>query len=236
MVASYASPADAPDARAWAAALGVRCVDAGRTPGVDLSLVMDGGVLSLHDHRGRGLKPLSIELDAPASPSKKQPLGRAVGRRTRSVVDATAGWGDDAGRLAAMGYSVTMLERNPIMAALLRNAVDRAAGRSGGARLQMIECDAVEYLGARADAWDCVYLDPMFPPKRRTSTLAKRPLRLLRELAGDDPDSDRMFEAAMRAAGKRVVVKRPDHAAPLFGKPAETVTGKLVRYDVYFRA
>lgn len=197
---------------------------------------MDGGVLSLRDNRGRGLKPLSIDLDAPASPSKKQPLGRAVGRRTRSVVDATAGWGDDAARLAAMGYSVTMLERNPIMAALLRNAVDRAAGRFGATRLQLVECDAVDHLGARTDAWDCVYLDPMFPPKRRASTLAKRPLRLLRELAGDDPDSDRLFEAAMRAASKRVVVKRPDHVAPLFGEPAETVAGKLVRYDVYFRA
>ncbi len=74
----------------------------------------------------------------------------------------------------------------------------------------------------------------MFPPKRRASTLAKRPLRLLRELAGDDLDKERLFRAALTAAVRRVVVKRPDDGAPVFGAPAETVSGKLVCYDVYF--
>lgn len=203
---------------------------------MDLALVMDQGVLSLRDNRGRRLKPLSIDFDAPEDPSKKQPLGQAVGRRTRTVVDATGGWGDDARRLRAMGYSVTVVERNPLMAALLRNAAARAAcSRSGVAALEVIEDDAIAYLPAHPDGWDCVYLDPMFPPKRRSATLARRRLRLLRELAGDDPDRDWLFEAAMTAAARRVVVKRPDHGAPAFGEPAQIHAGKLVCYDVYFK-
>jgi 16S rRNA (guanine1516-N2)-methyltransferase len=190
---------------------------------------MDRGVLSIRDRRGRGLKALSVDLDAPEPASKKQLLGRAVGRRTRDVVDATAGWGDDSRRLRAMGYSVTMLERNPVMAALLRNAANRVASPP-----EVVECEAIDYLAEHPAAWDCVYLDPMFPPKRRSSTLARRRMRLLRELAGDDPDRDELFAAAMTAAAKRVVVKRPDHHGPLAGTPAETVAGKLVCYDVYF--
>lgn len=229
---AYASPLDAPAAGELADRLGVPCTEP--DDGSDLLLILEAGLLSIRDNRERGLRALSIDFDTPESASKKQPLGQAVGRRSRSVVDATAGWGDDARRLLAMGYSVTMIERNPVMAALLSNAAARASRpRAGGPTPEVVEADATDYLAGRPGAWDCVYLDPMFPPKRRSSTLARRPLRLLRELVGDDPDRDRLFESAMRAA-KRVVVKRPDHAAVMFGEPAETVKGKLVCYDVYF--
>lgn len=235
MAVAYASAQDAPAARAWAEILGVACVGVDEAFTADLSLVMDKGVLSLRDNRERGLKPLTIDFETPEDRSKKQYLGQAVGRRTRTVVDATGGWGDDARRLCAMGYRVTVIERNPVMAALLRNAAGRAqhSGSAGGPPA-IVEVDAIDHLAAHADAWDCVYLDPMFPPKRRTSTLARRPMRLLRELAGDDPDRDRLFDAAMTAAARRVVVKRPDHSEPVFGEPAQTHAGKLVCYDVYF--
>lgn len=236
VVTAYAAAQDAPAARAWAAGLGIPCTSIEEMAGVDLALVVDGGVLWLRDNRGRGLKPLSISFDTPEDPSKKQPLGQAVGRRTRTVVDATGGWGDDARRLCAMGCSVTVVERNPVMAALLRNAAARAARSLAGGRVpEIVARDAIEYLPAHPAGWDCVYLDPMFPPKRSSATLARRRLRLLRELAGDDPDRDRLFDAAMSAAARRVVVKRPDHSAPAFGEPAQTHAGKLVCYDVYFK-
>lgn len=235
MAVAYASPSDAEAARDWAEALSLPCVGPEQNDAADLCLLMAGGVLSLRDRRGSRLRPLSIDFSAPAPASKKQLLGRAVGRKTRSVVDATAGWGEDARRMRAMGYRLTLLERNPIMAALLSNAAARAATADAEDEpMEVVATDAIEHLQARPRAWDCVYLDPMFPPKRRASTLAKRPLRLLRELAGDDPDKDRLFRAARIAANKRVVVKRPDDGAPVFGAPAETVSGKLVSYDVYF--
>lgn len=206
---------------------------AGVPAGAGLSLVLRGGVLSLRDNRRRGSRLLSADFESPETPSKKQPLGQAVGRRTRTVVDATAGWGHDTRRLCAMGYVVTAIERNRLMAALLENAVVRArrSGHTGVPRI--VAADAIAYLARRPAHWDCVYLDPMFPPKPRASTLARRPMRLLRELAGDDPDKDRLFAAAITAA-PRVVVKRPDRGGPVFGDPAEVVAGKLVCYDVYF--
>jgi len=229
---AYGSPGDAAGARRVADRLGVRCLEPGEPRPAELCLWMEGGVLSLRDHRGRRLRPLSIDFTVPASASRKQPLGRAVGRKTRSVVDATAGWGEDARRLRAMGYALTLVERHPLMAALLGNAAGRAA--AAGPPLEVVEADAIDYLRAWPRRWDCVYLDPMFPPKRRASTLARRPLRLLRELAGADADRERLFQAATTAAARRVVVKRPDHGAPAFGAPAQTVAGKLVHYDVYF--
>ena len=44
-----------------------------------------------------------------------------------TAIDATAGFGEDAFLLAAAGYDVTMYERNPAVAAVLRDALSCAA-------------------------------------------------------------------------------------------------------------
>jgi len=96
--------------------------------------------------------------------------------------------------------------------------------------------NAIELLQDLTDPPDCIYLDPMFPPKRKKSALAKKSMVLLRDLLGDDEDKEQLFAAAMQAAGKRVVVKSPDYADPLGSKPSASYAGKLMRYDVYLKA
>jgi 16S rRNA (guanine1516-N2)-methyltransferase len=75
----------------------------------------------------------------------------------------------------------------------------------------------------------------MFPPKRKKSALAKKSIIVLRDLVGDDMDKGQLFATAFKVARKRVVVKSPDYAEPLGGKPNESFHGKLVRYDVYLK-
>ena len=60
-------------------------------------------------------------------------------------------------------------------------------------------------------------------------------MTILQELVGEDLDKTELFEAAFAATGKRVVVKSPDYAEPLGGKPSESFSGKLLRYDVYLK-
>lgn len=71
------------------------------------------------------------------------------------AVDATAGLGEDALLLAAAGFRVTLFERNPVIAALLADALQRAASdpQLGGivARMELASQDsiaALEALGA----------------------------------------------------------------------------------------
>jgi 16S rRNA (guanine1516-N2)-methyltransferase len=184
-----------------------------------------------------------VDIDAsirryPSLPAPKRgPLAQAIGRRTRSVIDATAGWGQDLGLLVAMGYRVTAVERSPVMGVLLEDGLSRLAASSdvrGRFELpRLVVADAVHYLSDLRQPPECVYLDPMFPPKRKRSALARRRLRLLREMVGDDEDRQRLFASALQTATKRVVVKRPDEARPIADHPDETYAGKLVRYDVY---
>jgi 16S rRNA (guanine1516-N2)-methyltransferase len=80
---------------------------------------------------------------------------------------------------------------------------------------------------------DAVYIDPMFPPKRKTSALPPRSIRLVRVVVGDDEDAADLLQVALATAAKRVVVKRPNHAPPLLDNPVASYKGKLARFDVY---
>lgn len=145
------------------------------------------------------------------------------------MLDATAGLGRDGAVLAGLGCEVALLERSPVIAALLRDGLARA-----GLNLQLLQQDAFDYMRAGRTEHEVVHIDPMYPPRRKTAA-ARKEMRALRDLAGDDADADRLLDAALAYASSRVVVKRQPRAAFLGDlRPSHQVTGKLVRYDVYF--
>jgi 16S rRNA (guanine1516-N2)-methyltransferase len=168
-------------------------------------------------------------------------LAHALGRKTRTVIDATTGWGQDSLHIFRMGYEVLCIERSPVMAELLRDGFNRLVELEWMQRLnlqspRLLTGNAIELLAKLDAPPDCIYLDPMFPPKRKKSALPKKSMMVLRDLLGDDQDKEQLFAAALTAAGKRIVVKSPDYAEPLGGKPNESFHGKLLRYDVYFKS
>jgi len=174
-------------------------------------------------------------------PAPKQgALAQALGRKTKTVVDATTGWGQDSLHIFRMGYELICIERSPIMSELLADGFQRLEQVEWMQNLnqhppQLLRGNAIELLATINTTPDCIYLDPMFPPKRKKSALAKKSMTILRDLLGDDHDKEQLFSAAIAACGKRVVVKSPDYAEPLGGKPTESFQGKLMRYDVYFK-
>ncbi len=175
---------------------------------------------------------------------RRQALARAVGLRPGyrpRIVDATAGLGRDAFVLASLGCTVRLVERSPIVCALLADGVRRAAqdpeiGPWVQERMSWVEADSLDYLRdltGRARP-DVVYLDPMYP-ERKKSALVKKELRVLRDLVGPEPDAMPLLELACSTATRRVVVKRPRTAPPLTTQPAAntTVCSLNTRYDIY---
>ena len=154
------------------------------------------------------------------------------------VVDATAGLGRDAFVLASVGCRVRMLERNPVVAALLDDGLRRgyADAEIGGwlrERLELLHASSLDALTDISPAPDVVYLDPMFPHKQK-SALVKKEMRVFQSLVGADNDADGLLEPARRLAKKRVVVKRPDYAPPLADVVTpNAVTTKSHRFDIY---
>ena len=200
------------------------------------------GVLELRapgDRPGTGAR---VDLGAAdARGIRSLPVVRSMGDRVRTVADATAGLLGDAWLLALAGFEVTAFERSPVVARLVRDGLRRAAAdprvdRAALARLRFEEADAAAALDvAGPGSFDAVLVDPMFPPKRRESALARKDVRLLRAAVGDDPDAAALLAAARRAARVRVAVKRADDSPPIEGAPEPDVRfeGRTSRVDVY---
>lgn len=154
------------------------------------------------------------------------------------VLDATAGLGQDAFVLATLGCRLDLIERQPIIATLLRDGLARASlDQDVGpivARMTLHQGNAIERMSHwEGEAPQVVYLDPMFP-HRDKSALVKKEMRLFRPLVGDDLDAPALLEAALALATHRVTVKRPRKAPPVEGpKPALCIEGKSSRYDIY---
>jgi len=164
----------------------------------------------------------------------RQPLVRALGP-ARSVLDATAGLGYDAFLVAASGRRVRAIEREERVHALLADAWRRAVADPRiadiAARIRVERADARAILPLPPDAEEeAIYLDPMFPPKRRASALPPKEMQVVRALAGDDPDASETLRLAL-ASGRRVVLKRPRHAPA--GPCDFALSGKLARFEVY---
>ena len=153
------------------------------------------------------------------------------------VVDATAGLGEDSFLLAAAGCRVLLFERDPVIADLLSDALDRAASDPetsvAASRMTLVRGDSIPSLPSLDPSPDVVLLDPMFP-ERTKSALVKKKFQLIHQLEKPCDDERALLDAAIAANPRRIVVKRPAKGPFLAGvAPSFTLAGKAVRYDVY---
>lgn len=168
-----------------------------------------------------------------------QDIAKAIGLKhgfTPHVVDGTAGLGRDSFVLASLGCKVTMIERMPIVAALLEDGLERAKLNSDvvdiAENMSLLHTSSLENLDT-AQAPDVIYLDPMYP-HREKSAQVKKEMRIFQTLVGEDLDADGLLAPALALAKYRVVVKRPSYAPPLDGeKPSTSIKMKKNRFDVY---
>lgn len=173
---------------------------------------------------------------------KKETLARALGLKKSSpktIIDATAGLARDSFIIAALGFEITLLERTPVIFKLLQDAMHRAKQDEKTAliiaRMHLYEADSILFLKklSPADYPDVIYLDPMFPTRKK-SALPKEDMRLFHDIVGADADAETLLKIALTCAKERVVVKRPRLAVPLAGfEPSFSMKGSSSRFDIY---
>ena len=179
---------------------------------------------------------------------------------TPIAIDATAGLGQDSFLLAAAGFTVYMFEQDPIIAALLEDALDRAKNDPALAniveRMHLFAEDSIsalqrlgtslsrdEQIPQTTDSQpyltvkpDVIYLDPMFP-ERTKSAAVKKKFQLLHHLEHPCENEEELLSAAMIIQPRKIVVKRMAKGPFLAGKkPSYSIKGKSIRYDCYVYA
>jgi len=150
-------------------------------------------------------------------------------------VDATAGMGEDALILAAAGYEMELFEHNPITAALLQDSLWRARKQPDlkdiVARMKLTQGDSKDLLAALTYEPDLIYLDPMFPEKKKGGETKKK-LQMLHQIEAPCADEEDLVQTAIQTGARKIVIKRPPEGPFLAGlTPSYQVTRKAVRFD-----
>ena len=214
----------------------------------ELTLNYTNDVTELRDHE----KNISIFVDFISGElahrqqyggGKGQAIAKAVGLKQGvappTVLDATAGLAKDAFVLAGLGCSMTLIERSPVIAELVRDAINRAGENELFQNIiqhgfHLHNASSIEYLtNLETNYPDVIYLDPMYPERKKSASVKKN-MQLLQKLLGHDTDTQALLDIALKKARKRVVVKRPKGAEPLSPlAPTYQVESKKTRYDIY---
>jgi len=205
-----------------------------------LNLKYEDGALVLTD----GELSISADLKKMIPRLKPNNLGgemlvKAARFRNRTgpltAVDATAGFGEDSVLLAASGFDVTLFEYNPVIAALLSDALQRASQvpelAEIASRMHLSCGDSIEGMKTLGFTPDVVLLDPMFP-ERQKSGLIKKKFQLLQKLESPCSTEEDLLWAAKSIHPAKIVIKRPAKGPFLAGvKPSYVIDGNSIRYD-----
>ncbi len=178
------------------------------------------------------------------------------------VVDCTAGLARDAAIMASAGFQVAAVEQNVLLARLLQDSLSRCCNvgedprdleSTGAGMLQNLAVFAGDSIALMANgklpAADVVYLDPMYDGGLKPSAAVKSEMQLLRRLSAwyhrdaarsvvgsiDNRVAEHeLLNTARAFALKKVVVKRAPNAPYLADcKPASSLGGKALRFDIY---
>jgi len=184
---------------------------------------------------------LDYTTDKVASRSKKNQKELIINaiegknKQQRMILDATAGWGRDSFLMASRGHKILLLEQNPLIYLLTKNAIDKLANQyTLPGSLAIANVAAQNYLTklTPSDYPEVIYLDPMFPPRNK-SALVKKEAQLLKLLTKYDTVVD-LLSTSLTCCTEKVVVKRPINACYLDKiKPNWQVKGSKCRYDIY---
>ena len=231
---------DVDKARVDAIASATGATPVNQLSGTELTLHLSSGGLSL-ENNGLILKGDFTKMLSRLKPGNLN--GEMLVKATRiknagkelTIVDATAGMGEDSLLLAAAGFKVKLYEYDKVIAALLRDTMERAMKVPElcdiVSRMELFCENSIDALHNMTFRPDVVLLDPMFP-ERQKSGLIKKKFQLLQQLESPCSDEDELLGAAIVAKPRKIVIKRPAKGPYLSGrKPDYSYPGKAIRYD-----
>ncbi|MEB3754549.1 class I SAM-dependent methyltransferase [Acinetobacter sp. MD2(2019)] len=218
----------------------------------EMALVLDQEGLSL-SAQGMKMQPnwLAEIPRLKRATLKTEMLARACQCNEKpKLLDATAGLGHDTLLMARFGANVTLVERHPVLFALLEDNHRRAMQDTYlapiVANIHLIHADSAQYLQhlqQQQTDFDVVYLDPMFPQRDQNQNAIKKQAQVKKQMQllhmllpehGEMDLGDHLLELA-KAITKKVIVKRPRHAVYLNNAaPQHQWLGDACRFDGYF--
>ncbi len=188
------------------------------------------------DDRGVCVDPKMISRRAVRGSELARACGLAQGRGAAGAVkilDGTCGWGIDGLSLARLGARVTLVEESPVVWALAHDLLRTQPGLDE----ELLQVEMRSWLAQREPGmFDVIYLDPMFPPRRKSAAPNKRIqylAALLEAPAVQGPAFEAWLALCRAHATQRVVLKRRRTDPPLGQAASWQIKGRSIRYDIF---
>lgn len=184
----------------------------------------------------------------PIKKGKEELIAKALGiqKGFDQVWDLTAGLLEDSIFLARLGFKVMALERNKtifeVMNSSLKGSLKKIENNIGDSNrfrylhnINLTCADSIEFVSKNICPAGCsIYIDPMFPDKKKTA-LPRKEMRIFKEIVGADVDGLELLQISLQSGCKRIIVKRPIKAPPLIEKVNHSFKGTSIRYDLYLK-
>jgi 16S rRNA (guanine1516-N2)-methyltransferase len=188
------------------------------------------------------LSPSFIErLTKP--PPKGDLFKKALGNwpKETPLLDLCGGWGRDSLCFASWGFKASCLERHSEVFKLVSKTFQELKTRNSIyenilKNISYLNIDAKDFLKNTKDNWPLIYLDPMYPDRKK-SALGKGEMRILKELVGDDPDKAELAQLAFEKTKKRLVIKGPKLSPSLLElvRPTHVFKGSSTRFEIFVK-
>lgn len=152
-----------------------------------------------------------------------------------TILDATAGLGEDSFLLAAAGFKLILVEYNRTIYELLEDGLRRGLEDPDishiVSRMNAINGNSIDIIESKEFNPDIIYLDPMFPTRKK-SGLIKKKFQIMQELENPTDMEIELLEAAINFRPRKIIIKRPLKAQSLGDiKPTYSIEGSVIRYD-----
>lgn len=210
-----------------------------------LNLTVEGLMLHVSGMKPWKIDFLSAEKQHRRKYGGKETLVRACGikknQASLTILDLTAGLGNDAFVLACAGVHMILVERHPIVAALLEDALNRLLvhpelSQTLDLHLHFDNAEhfLLNYANCQSTLPDVIYLDPMHPQRQKTAHV-KKEMKILQQWVPPETHPEHLLNLSLQYAQKRVVLKWPRKAPPVktIIKPNFVYEENTVRFEVY---
>ena len=169
------------------------------------------------------------------SQSNKHILKRIVKKKGLNILDCTGGFARDSAIISSLGNNVTLIENNPVIMRVLKDAISRissAAMKNIFSNITTKFGDCINFIRTTNRKYDYIYFDFMFNINK--SALPSKKEQFLRKIVHNNINRNQnIIHEVLRRVGCKVIIK--EHAKSNDYKHLDiinTYKEKVVKYHL----
>jgi len=169
----------------------------------------------------------TIEVNHPYQFDDTDIFNKIFTKKNSRILDCTGGLCKDTLKLEKLGHSITVIEENPIIIAMVRTFLNR----NKHLKITLLYGNSFDYLKYCDYCYDYIYIDTMFDNKKNTAK-PKKDMEILRLICKEKILKNNLIKLSLNKCTQAVVSK--DRRRNMIGlKPNYRIKTKLVSYSIF---